>query len=118
MIFVDLGDFHFNQINSYPLFFLSPISLGIFLIWVFSYIEYKIYQWPPVINPILWISKNGITILATHIYLIILISIITEKLNITNITIDFIITFACISGILYCIATILNKNLPWIVGKQ
>ena len=84
MIFVGLGDFHFNQIASYPLFYLSPIMFGVFLILLSSIIGHNIKSWSHIVNPFLWISKNGITVLACHVYLIICSNTVLKALKLSS----------------------------------
>lgn len=118
MHFVKLGDFHFNQIISYPLFYLSPIMFGVFLILVSSMIEYNIREWPNIIKPFLWISRNGITVLACHVYLIICSDTILKALNLSNAYINFTFSLIITTIGLIIISHIINKYCPFIIGKN
>ena len=118
IVFVKLGDFHFNQIISYPLFYLSPIMFGAFLILLFSMTENHIKEWPHIIKPFLWISRNGITVLACHVYLIICSDAIIKVLNPSNAHIDFAFTFIVTSIGLIATAHLINKHCPFIIGKN
>ena len=118
IIFVELGDFHFNQITSYPLFYLSPIMFGTFLILLFSMTENHIKEWPHIIKPFLWISRNGITVLACHVYLIICSDAIIRAMNSSNAYINFAIAFIVTSIGLIMTAHLINKYCPFIIGKN
>lgn len=118
MHFVKLGDFHFNQIISWPLFYLSPIMFGVFLILFSSRIEYHINEWPRLIKPFLWISRNGIIVLACHVYPIICSKTILRALNLSNAYIDFFVTFIVVTIGLIIVAHFINKYCPLIIGKN
>lgn len=118
MFFVNLGDFHFNQITYYPLFYLSPIMFGVFLILLSSTIEHRIKDWFNIIKPFLWISRNGITVLACHVYLIICSDTILKTLKLSNAYIDFAFTFIATAIGLIIITHFINKYCPVIIGKN
>lgn len=117
MFFIKLGDFHFNQIESYPLFYLSPLFFGAFLILLFSMTERRIARWTSFVKPFLWISRNGIAVLSVHVYLIICSGIVTKALNITNEYANFAVTFIGTAAGLGLAVPLLNKYFPWMVGK-
>lgn len=71
-MFLNLGDYHFNQIDNYPLFFVCPISFGISILFFASKLENR---WTSLIAGFLgWISRNGIVVLSVHFYLSLLYS--------------------------------------------
>lgn len=55
LFFINLGDFHLNKINSYPLFYLCPISLGIFLVLMLSKYESNIATFN-YLKPLTWVA--------------------------------------------------------------
>lgn len=108
---INLGDFHFNQIDNYPLFYLCPITLTLSLSILLKDIK-KSYI-------LSWIAQNGITILASHCYLIFSYDFLIRKcsLNLSP-SINFFLQTVFIFGILYLIIIpILNKYCYWAIGK-
>lgn len=118
LFFINLGDFHLNKINSYPLFYLCPISLGIFLVLMLSKYESNIATFN-YLKPLTWVAQNGVIILATHCYLIFIYNTISNTLNINNIVINFILKFSFVFIILFTlIIPFCNRYLYWILGNK
>lgn len=118
LFFINLGDFHLNKINSYPLFYLCPISLGIFLVLMLSKYESNIATFN-YLKPLTWVAQNGVIILATHCYLIFIYNTISNTLNINNIVINFILKFSFVFIILFTlIIPFCNHYLYWILGSK
>ena len=67
---------------------------------------------------ILWISRNGITVLACHVYLIICSDAIIRAINSSNAYINFAIAFIVTSIGLIMTAHLINKYCPFIIGKN
>lgn len=68
---------------------------------------------------ILWISRNGITVLTCHVYLIICSDTIIKVLDPSNTYIDFAFTFIVTSIGLIMSAHLINKYCPFIIiNKQ
>lgn len=109
---IDLGDFHFNQIINYPLFYICPISLTLSLsIWLKRIKE---------ISPLSWIAKNGIVILSSHCYLIFTYDFIIKKcyLNFSP-SINFFMQTLFVFGLLsLVIIPIINRYCYWVIGKK
>ena len=113
LFFINLGDFH-----SYPLFYLCPISLGIFLVLMLSKYESNIATFN-YLKPLTWVAQNGVIILATHCYLIFIYNTISNTLNINNIVINFILKFSFVFIILFTlIIPFCNRYLYLDIRKQ
>ncbi|MFK2114965.1 acyltransferase family protein [Bacteroides fragilis] len=118
LFFINLGDFHLNKINSYPLFYLCPISLGIFLVLILNKYESNIATFN-YLKPLTWVAQNGVIILATHCYLIFIYNTISNTLNINSIVINFILKFSFVFIILFTlIIPFCNRYLYWILGNK
>lgn len=118
--FINLGDFHLNIIRQYPLFYLSPFLLCLFLIIIMSRYERKIYQ--DFLSRLLtWIARNGIIILSVHCYLIIVYDIVVKSImhiEVSSIPL-FIIKFIFIFSALYLvIVPLCNDYLYRLIGKK
>lgn len=109
---INLGDFHFNQIISYPLFYICPVSLTLSLsIWLKRSKE---------ISSVSWIAKNGIIILASHCYLIIIYDFIIKKCNLNfSPNVNFLMQTIFVFGLLATIIIpIINRYCFWAIGKK
>lgn len=118
IFFVKLGDFHFNEIKYYPLFYLSPILFGLFVILSFQNVENKIRQDSLITKILLWVSRNGIVVLSCHAYLIICSGIIIRFLHISDEIIKLIITTIIVVGGLVILVPLFNKYFPWLIGRN
>lgn len=109
---INLGDFHFNQIINYPLFYICPVSLTLSLsIWLKRSKE---------ISPLSWIAKNGIIILASHCYLIFTYDFIIKKYNLYfSSNVNFFMQAIFVFGLLaIIIVPIINRYCFWAIGKK
>lgn len=108
---INLGDFHFNQIVNYPLFYLCPTTLTLSLNVLLKKIKNTKF--------LSWISQNGISILAIHCYLIFIYDFIIRKYNLVlSSPINFSLQTIFVFGILYSIIIpIINKYCYWAIGK-
>ena len=111
-LLLKLGDFHFNQINLYPLFYICPLCFTIGI----SFLLNKINR----INLFTWFARNGITILASHCYFVILYDYIIKKIPLDiNSNINFILKIIFVFSILYFVwIPIINKYFYWAIGKN
>lgn len=113
----DIGDMHFNIINSYPAFFVMPISCAYFVICISyrlrNYIRGFITSLPA------YVARNGIVVLATHLYFI---TLIEGPLKAFNVELDtdmaFFLKIAFVSIMLYFFGIPLgNKYLYMLQAK-
>lgn len=111
-LLVPLGDMHFNNITSYPLFHLCPIalSIGIFILCSRINISNK---------PLEKFAQNGVTILASHCWLIILYSTLCSCIATTYPLLFFIgeVLFVFATLQVFIIPTI-KKRIPQIAGSS
>lgn len=119
-IFFPLGDFHLNKIESYPMFYFSPILFGLFCSLCLSKLDNRIKDDNLFSNIAIWIAQNGIIILAFHCYLIIILDIIYNKINFPqDITVYFICKFCFVFMFLYTlIVPFINNYLYRFLGKR
>lgn len=110
VLFIRLGDFHLNEIASYPLFYISPIAFSICIMLIFAKIPNDRLL---IAKPITYIAENGIVILSTHCYFIIILNKICEVLTIRDGFYAKLI-FVCLA--LTIIIPILNNRCSWLLG--
>ncbi len=113
ILFIRLGDFHLNEIVSYPLFYISPIAFSIFIMLLFAKIPNDKLL---IAKPITYIAKNGIIILSTHCYFIIIFNKICEVLQIQDGWYLFYVKLIFVYLALVIIIPILNKRCSWLLG--
>ena len=114
----DIGDMHFNIINSYPAFFVLPISCAYFVICICYCLKKYLRGYITIVPE--YIARNGIVVLATHVYFIILIE---GSLKAFNVELDsdvaFFLKIAFVTIMLYFFSIPLcNKYLYMFLGQQ
>lgn len=114
----DIGDMHFNIINSYPAFFIMPISCAYFVICICYCLRDYIRGF--ITRLFEYIARNGIVVIATHIYFIVLIE---GSLNAFNVELEndvvFFLKIAFVSIMLYFFSVPLcNKYLYIFLGRK
>lgn len=115
----DLGDFHFNQIISYPMFYISPICFFFFSALMLSRFEDKFYN-DPFARFFLWVAKNGIVILSVHVYLVIIINKIIDRIDMDETSFAcFLIKFLFVFIVLFLfVVPLCNSWLYHFIGKK
>lgn len=109
--FINLGDFHLNRISFFPLNYICPIFLTLSLLLLFRLLDIDGYS--AILSAI---SINGIIILSTHFYLIIIFSGIFRDLPLIF---DFILKTLFISATLYYfIIPLSSKYLCKLFGRD
>lgn len=102
MIFVPLGDFHFNVIKHYPLFYLLPAWFGFSCICILDKLDNMTLQKNYLANCLIWVSQNGLTILAAHVYLVFVFNFFAEKMQLSfSNTVSFILKLIFVFMALY-----------------
>jgi acyltransferase len=111
-----------NKINNYFLFYLAAISGGVALLSFCHFICRKFIRneiYRPIFTYFKYISENGLIILGTHVYFIIISNQILSRVNFTSLTQGFLLK--CLSIILitnYLITPLFNNRLYFILGKE
>lgn len=117
--FLQIGDYHLNQIDLYPFFFLCPIALFYLLSVIMSKFEQKAYD-NRFADAFIWIARNGIVILAVHCYLTIVFDKIVELVlpSISNMLLIFLLkTVFCFSVLFFVAVPLYNKIMPLFLEK-
>lgn len=106
-LILPLGDMHLNVISSYPLFYICPMAA--YLCIVLFYKERNVN-----ISILNWVAKNGLAILGTHCYFIIIISqLLSHCLNLNDtFYLKYLLCLGIVSILLYyAIIPFINKYL-------
>lgn len=110
-LIIPLGDMHHNFIASYPLFHLCPVALSISIVILCNRISISYI-------PLEKFAQNGVIVLASHCWLVILYSTISSRIFTTYPLLFFIgeVLFV-FATLMFFIIPPINKYVPQIAGN-